>query len=204
MSVKWKQHTAYAQFILDEFFLAEIKARSGWWANKFAGQIGVKGRFQKGKHQFFYRVESNFSRPFTYSHISDDLNYGNQGTPLAHVYGSNFAELLGELKWENKKWGANFFTNYSFHGSNKDGFNYGADIYAPYINRPFELGHFIGNGIQRNFFRAQLTVNYSILRKRPLKLFIQNLLVHDVQNDQTNYTVVIGLRSMLWNDYRNY
>jgi hypothetical protein len=203
-SAKWKQHTAYFQFIIDEFFLAEIRARSGWWANKFGGQLGVKGRFQKGNHKFFYRAETNFSRPFTYSHISEELNYGNQGTPLAHVYGSNFAEILGELKWEREKWGANFFTNYSFHGSDKDGFNYGADIYQPYINRPFELGHFIGSGIQRNFFRTQLTVNYSILRKRPLKLFIQNILFHDVQNKQTNYTVVIGLRSMLWNDYRNY
>lgn len=204
MSVKFNQHTAYFQFILDEFYLAEIRAHSGWWANKFGGQFGVKGRLQKGKHQFFYRVETNFARPYTYSHISDDLNFGNQGTPLAHVYGSNFIELLGELKWQREKFGAKLFTNYSLHGSDKNEFNYGADIYLPYTNRPYELGHFIGNGIQRNFFRTQLTINYKVLKFGNLKAFVENIFMYDVQNAQANYSIVIGLRSMLWNDHRNY
>lgn len=204
MSAKWKKHTAYFQFVLDEFFLQEIRARSGWWANKFGGQLGVKGRFSKGKHKFFYRTEMNFVRPFTYAHVSEELNYGNQGTPLAHVYGSNFAELLGEFKWQKERLGAKLFTNYSFHGSDKDGFNYGADIYLPYTNRPFEKGHFIGNGIQRNFFRAQLTFNYEVFRNKELKVFAENLIEYDVQNAQSYYTLVVGIRSMLWNDRRNY
>jgi hypothetical protein len=204
MSAKFKQHTAYFQFVLDEFFLAEIKAHNGWWANKFGGQLGVKGRFQKGENKFFYRVESNFARPFTYSHISDDLNYGNQGTPLAHVYGSNFVEVLGELKWQRNRFGAKFFTNYSMHGSDKNGFNYGADIYLPYINRPSEYNHFIGNGVARNFYRAQFTFNFKILERGYLKGFAENLFVYDVQNAKANYTLVVGLRSMLWNDRRNY
>jgi len=204
MSAKWKKNTAYFQFILDEFFLEEIRARSGWWANKFGGQVGIKGRFNIGKHLFFYRAESNFARPYTYSHLSDELNYGNQGTPLAHVYGANFAEVLGEFKWQKDKLGAKFFTNYSFHGSNKDGFNYGADIYLPYTNRPFEKGHFIGNGVQRNFFRAQLTFNYAVMKHGNLKAFVENLFVYDAQNAKADYTLVVGLRSMLWNDRRNY
>lgn len=204
ISAKWKRHTAYFQFILDEFVLAEIRAHSGWWANKFGGQLGVKGWLDKGAHKFFYRVETNFSRPYMYSHLSEELNYGNQGTPLAHVYGSNFAEILGELKWQKDRMGAKVFTNYSFHGGNKDGYNYGADIYLPYINRPFEYGHFIGNGIQRNFFRAQLIFNYEVFKSKPLKVFAENLFEYDVQSAQSYYTLVIGLRSMLWNDRRNY
>ena len=205
VSVKWKGHTAYSQLILDEFLLEEIRAHSGWWANKFGVQLGIKGRFEKGSHQFFYRVESNISRPYTYSHLHAGLNYGNQGTPLAHVYGSNFAEVLGELKWEYNQFSAKFFTNYSFHGSDKDGFNYGANIYTPYINRPHELGHFIGNGVQRNFTRAQLTFRYQFWRKRLTDhVFIENLFLYDAQQAKGFYTVTLGLRSQLWNDYRNY
>ena len=59
----WKKHTFYSQFILDEFYFAEIKAKSGWWANKFGGQFGVKGRFSKTKNKLFYRLEYNFARP---------------------------------------------------------------------------------------------------------------------------------------------
>lgn len=205
MSAKLKQHTIYSQFILDEFFLAEIKAHSGWWANKFGGQLGVKGRFRKGlTHQFFYRLESNFSRPFTYSHLSEELNYGNQGMPLAHIYGSNFVEVLGEFKWKHKKFGAKLFTNYSFHGSDKDGYNYGADIYQPYINRPYELGHFIGNGVQRNFMRVQVTVNYRPWKRFPMEAFAENLFMYDAQQAKGFNTIVVGFRSQLWNDYRNY
>lgn len=203
-SVKWKRHTAYFQFILDEFLLAEIRAKNGWWANKFGGQLGIKGRFKKGQHLFFYRLESNFARPFTYSHLQNGLNYGNQGVPLAHIYGANFAEVLVELKWNRKKFGAKLFANYSLHGSDKNDFNYGADIYQPYINRPYEFGHFIGNGIQKNFARVQLTANYIPWKSYPVQVFAENLFLYNVQEAKTYTAIVIGIRSQLWNDYRNY
>jgi hypothetical protein len=111
---------------------------------------------------------------------------------------------LGELKWSHKRFGAKFFTNYSFHGSNKNGFNYGANIYEPYINRPYELGHFIGNGIQRNFTRVQLTLNYKILNHGSLSGFVENLFLYDAQQAKGVNTIVVGVRSQLWNDYRNY
>ena len=200
----WKEHTFYSQFILDEFFLAEIKAHSKWWANKYGGQFGVKGRFTENANKLFYRLEYNFARPFTYSHLSKDLNHGNQGFALAHPYGANFMELLAEVKWSNKRFFGELFANYYLRGGSQDGFNYGEDIYLPYINRPFEYGHFIGNGRAFNGSKVILTFGYQLLKKGKVNAFIENHFNANSINSKVNYTFVVGVRSQLWNDRRNY
>ena len=204
LNAYWKEHTFYSQFILDEFYFAEIKAKSGWWANKFGGQFGVKGRFKRGKNNFFYRLEYNFARPYTYSHISEELNYGNQGSPLSHPYGSNFMELLAEFKWQQNKLSAKLFTNYYQRAYNKDGFNYGNDIYVPYINRPFEYGHKIGQGQGFNGTKTILGAGYQVMKAGELNAFIENHLDYNTITNKVDYMLVIGLRSQLWNDHRNY
>ncbi|MDX2359320.1 MAG: hypothetical protein QNK23_00845 [Crocinitomicaceae bacterium] len=200
----YREHMFYAQFILDEFYLAELMAKSKWWASKYGGQFGFKGRFKKNEHSFFYRAEYNFVRPYTYAHISSDLNYGNQGSPLAHPYGSNFMELLVEFKWQHKKLFAKLFANYYVRGANKDGFNYGSDPYLPYVNRPYEYGHYIGQGQQYNGLNSMLTVGYQVLEHGKLNAFIENHVRYSTLDNATRYTLVVGVRSALWNDYRNY
>ncbi len=204
LTAKYKKHTLYAQFILDEFVWAEIRTKSGWWASKFGGQLGVKGRFNKIGHDLFYRVEYNFARPYTYSHLSDDVNYGNQGRVLAHPYGSNFHELLVELKWQHGKWFGKVFANYFLRGKDKDGFNYGNDVYTPYINRPYEYGHTIGQGQGFNGTKVVLTSGYKVMKHGKLNAFLEHHLGYTTLDNKLNYRLVVGLRSMLWNDYRNY
>ncbi len=205
LSADWKEHTLYSQFILDEFYLAELRAKSGWWANKFGGQVGLKGRFNLAGEKFFYRTEYNFVRPYTFSHLSQELNYGNQGYALAHPYGSNFMEVLGELKWEDKKWTCSLFANYVLSGKDHDGYSYGGNIYASYTNRPYEYGHFIGQGIQENRFNGIITASYKLLSHGDLRVFAENHFRYSTQNNPNwNYMLVVGLRSRLWNDYRNY
>src|SRR3989338_116084 len=204
LSAKLKKHMIYGQFILDEFVLAEIRAHSKWWANKYGGQFGFKGRFVSGNNKFFYRLEYNFVRPYTYAHISDEINYGNQGNPLAHPYGSNFMELLGELKWSNGKWWVNVFANYFSRGADNNGYSYGGDIYASYTLRPYEYGHKIGQGVHFNGTKTLVTVGYEILKHGKLNAFIENHFNYTTLDNRLKYTVVVGVRSLLWNDYRNY
>ncbi len=198
------RHTIYSQIILDEFYLSELRAKTGWWANKFGAQLGVKGRFEIGKHHFFYRGEYNFVRPYTYSHISKELNHGNQGYSLAHPYGSNFMEILGELKWNLNKWSAKLFVNYAVKGEDQDGFSYGGDPYQPYVNRPFEYGHYTGQGNQVNRFNAILSGSYQIMEQGNLQVFMENHFRFATNQSSMNYMLVLGIRSQLWNDYRNY
>ncbi len=204
LSANWKEHMFYSQFMLDEFNLGELRKKTGWWANKFGGQLGFKGRFALGANKFFYRIEYNFARPYTYSHLSEELNYGNQGNPLAHPYGSNFMELLAEIKWQWKKMYVRLFSNYYLRGNDKDGFNYGGDIYNPYINRPSDYGHYIGQGQGFNGTKTVVMFGYELLEHGKLNAFLQHHLNYATLDSKLAYTFVIGLRSQLWNDYRNY
>lgn len=204
LSAKFKQHMLYGQFILDEFYLAEIKAKSKWWANKYGGQIGVKGRFKTGAHNWFYRIEYNAVRPYTYAHISEEINYGNQGGVLAHPYGSNFMEILAEVKWQHKKWFGKLFSNYFVRGGDKDGLSYGGNIYQPYTLRPYEYGHYIGQGVQNNGTKTILTVGYEVIDHGKLNAFVENHMNYSTLDNAYRCSIVVGIRSALWNDYRNY
>lgn len=203
-TAQYKYFTFYSQFIIDEFLLSEIRARSGWWANKFGGQLGVKANFKKNHHRFFARTELNFVRPYTYAHLNDKLNHGNQGRPLAHPYGANFAEVLAEVRWAKAHWRGQFFVNYAQRGRDLDTLNFGTDIYTPYINRSDEFGNFIGQGVATNSW----LIRFRIARKLP-KLFATSAFAeynmrYTVQSNSVQHLVSVGLRTNLWNDYRNY
>ena len=204
-SIKIKQHAVYSQVVIDDFDVNQIKNRTQWWANKYGAQLGVKGRFKYTNKNFFYRCEFNFTRPYTYSHKTSSQNYANQGYALAHPYGSNFYEILGELKWQNKKWIVKVFANYFMHGADKkDGLSYGGDIYASYDIRPYEFGNTIGQGIKNNGVRLMFTTSYLLDKGSNLQVFMEHQLRANTSYSQPVYQIVVGLRSCLWNDYRNY
>lgn len=204
-SVKYLKHTLYGQAVLDEFLLSELKAKSQWWGNKYGGQIGIKGRFIESGQPFFYRIELNFVRPYTYSHASTGQNYGNQGFSMAHPYGANFSEALAELKWQHQKWIVKGFANYFLHGSNEtDSVNYGGDIYTSYNSHPKEYGNYIGQGLKNNGVRIMLSAAYLIDKSINLQLFVEGHLRKNLAYSEPDFQLVVGIRSCLWNDYRNY
>lgn len=202
--VHWKRNVVYSQMILDEFNLGEIRAKTGWWANKFGIQLGFKSHLKSKIGNWFYRVEYNFVRPYTYAHIDELHNYGTQSTTLAHPLGSNFHEVLGELKWQKNKWLAKAFVSYRLQGINTDTLNYGYDIYEPYINRPSDYGNFTGQGKGVNNLHFMLTIDYTIVPSIRLHAFLENHVNYSSLNNTIRYYPVIGIRSQLWNDYRNY
>jgi hypothetical protein len=197
-----EDYTIYGQFIIDEFNLAELRARTGWWANKFGGQLGIKkNNMSKG---LFYRLEYNFARPYTFAHVSEELNYGNQGAALGHPYGANFMEILGEIKYSLRDWKFTVFGNYYVSGTDRDGYNYGTNIYLPYTNRPSEYDHYIGQGTQLNGLNAQARILYKVLDYGNLHAFAEYNLGYTHQFNMTDHHLVFGVRSLLWNNYRNY
>ena len=206
ITFKYKKHRLYSQFILDEFFLSEFRNNSGWWANKIGGQIGIKGWLGEGANTFFYRVECNAVRPYTYSHLTPMQNYGNSNSTLSHPLGANFAEILGEFKWQNNKWLFKLFLSYGLCGLDKNNLSYGSDNYQPYTLRPYDFGVFIGQGEKVNFVRTNLQLNYLFSKKGALAIFGELAWRCDLMNGAfaLQYLPVVGLRSQLWNDYRNY
>lgn len=204
LAAKYKGHTLYGQLVLDEFNLTELRAKTGWWANKFGVQTGIKGRFKLLNSNAFYRVEYNGIRPYTFAHINSLQNYANQGMTLNHPYGANFHELLVEFKYQKDNYLIKLFGSYILKGLDKDGFSYGGNIYQPYFLRPYEYGHHIGQGTGINAAKCILTLDYTIKSSLRLHVFLENHLNYSTLANQLNYVPVVGIRSQLWNDYRNF
>ena len=206
-SVKFINRTMlYGQFIVDEFLLSEIRARNGWWGNKFGGQIGFKGRMKFLKQIFGFRLELNAVRPYTYAHLNSLANYGNQGSTLSHPFGANFAELLGELKWQHQRVFAKATAVFGNQGWDIGGDSYGSNIYQPYTLRPYDFYFRIGEGKRNYFGRLNLFGAYQLSEKGNLQAFGEVQLRFDsaLQDQKFRVVPMIGIRSNLWNDYRNY
>lgn len=207
VAVKIKRLTFYGQVLLDEFNLPDIKARTRWWANKYAIQMGVKTTFRHNQHQFFVRGEMNIIRPYTYSHLSINQSYTNQGSPLAHPNGANLSEILAEVRWQQKRWKGSVFASYSLKGYDIDSVNWGGNIAIPYINRPVELndfGHKIGQGKGNNAFLVLLRAAYTLQPAWRLDAFVEGHFRYNTYLNAPKAQLLLGIRSQLWNDYRNY
>lgn len=95
-----KKAQLYGQFLIDEFFLKEVRARSGWWANKYAVQLGAKVVDVFAVPNLDLQAECNWVRPFTYAHFERFTNYSHYNQPLAHPLGANFREFIGLIRYQ--------------------------------------------------------------------------------------------------------
>src|SRR5690554_6399509 len=166
----------YGQLAIDEFVLKELTSRSRWWANKYSGQIGFKGKEELSIGKLRWLAELNFARPFIYSHLNVSTNYGNQGRPLAHPLGSNFAEVYAEASLQftpkfNLK--GKFFFVQQGGGDGSDTLSYGSDVYMPYTEKPFEYGYKIGGNGKINRYHFSLEANYQLSKKLKIEAFIR-------------------------------
>lgn len=90
----------YGQFVLDEFVISHIRARDGWWGNKFGVQIGGKYVDAFGIPNLDLQGEINVVRPYTYTHGTEYGDYTNYLQPIAHPLGANFQEVVGILRYQ--------------------------------------------------------------------------------------------------------
>jgi hypothetical protein len=198
-----RTHVLYGQLLLDEFVLKEIRGRSKWWANKYGVQIGIKG---KPLHFPAYRIEANLMRPYTYAHINDGQNGGNQGRPLAHPLGSNFVELLAQL--ETKLTGKVLLKPYAvfqLQGFDQDSVSMGGDIYQSYLTHPKEYGNTIGQGITQRNVRIGCELQYEWTQLNSL-LYIDPQAAYSWGEHGDIFTpaITLGWRSCLFQDRKQF
>ena len=173
LNAKWnflKKFSLYGQILLDELNTKELFKNSGWWANKFGGQIGVKYVNAFGIDQLDLQLEYNVVNPYTYSH-RDTLNgfspfsvanYSNHNQPLAHPLGANFREWIGIIRY--KPINTLFLQTRiisALYGDDIDGKNYGQNILLSSDTRPNEYGNFIGQGNKTTIFNVNLDISYA-------------------------------------------
>lgn len=163
--IKWnafKGVSVYGQLVLDEFLLSHIRARDGWWANKFAGQVGVKYIDAFGVSNLDLQLETNIVRPFTYSHGTRYASYTNYRQAIAHPLGANFKELIGVVRYQPiGRLNIVGKMIYADGGSDLTG-NYGTNILTGNNTRVLELGNKIGQGVPLKRMFVSLTASYMI------------------------------------------
>ncbi|WP_438963812.1 gliding motility protein RemB [Winogradskyella sp.] len=213
---KWNNKVnIYGQFILDEFSLSDVKAGEKSWKNKFGFQLGAKYFNAFKIDNLLLQLEYNQVRPYTYSHNSIILNYAHFNQPMAHLWGSNFRELVLIGRYNYKRWfaDAKFIIGqrgYDFNTTD-DSFNYGGNIYADEDNRVSDTGIKIGQGNKTKSFMTEIQAGYLINPETNLKLFT-NIIYRDFNPeaitastmDSNTFWFSIGIRTDLFNWYNDF
>ncbi len=204
----------YSQFVLDEFLLDELVAdakdlvkpdvarQSGWWANKYAIQLGLKTFDLFGLKGIGFQTEMNLARPFTYSHGNSKQNYGHLNRALAHPLEANFVESISFLSYSNNNSLAELKFQYYQQGLSTDSTNFGEDIFKPYQSRRSEYGNYLGQGVNRTITAIGLTYNYILVPETNLRLFGDFTIRNQKSKvTRTDIFLSVGIRSNITNRY---
>jgi len=189
-----KRFQVYSQVNFDEFVLSEMKSGDGWWANKWSLQFGGKYVDAFGLKNLDLQVETNFIRPFTYSHNDTIANYTHYNQPLAHPLLANVQELVGIARYQPaKKWYITGRLNVWQQGSDTANMNYGNNIFLPSDTKPKEHGYYFGDAKPLKGVNGNLYLAYEWKENFFLE---SNLLVRKLTGTNTSTTISFGIR---WN-----
>ena len=175
-----KNNHLYGQIILDEFLSNEvfknITARNdtnvpkGFWGNKQGFQVGIKGWNLFWIKNLYYQFEFNWVRPFTFTHVTIEQNYGHNNQSLAHPRGANFMESVNVLRYRKDNWLIEGKFTYANYGLDTNATSYGGDIYQSYLQRDGEYGHEMIQGLDTKLFTWQLRAEYMLNATWDLRL----------------------------------
>jgi len=198
--------TLYGQFMFDEFTAKEVFAGNGYWANKWAMQIGFRGSDLFKVKNLNYLAEFNTARPYTYAHFDRVSNYGAMNQPLAHPFGANFREFLGIMNYSYKRFDLQGQLSYANYGLDPAGLNYGKNIFLPYGTRVQDYGNTISQGIKTNLFFGEAKVSYLLNPKYNLRAELGGVLRRESSDlgSQNTSLITIGLRSTFRNLYQDF
>ena len=168
LDASWRiknRFVVYGQFLLDEFNLNLIRSQPHWWANKYAGQIGVRAFDFLGVDRLDLLLEYNRCRPYTYSHKRPTQSYSHFNQPLAHPLGASFSEAVFEVRYKpGYKWFVTVTAIYARTGgdSSLTGRNYGANILRSYDTRVTEFNSRMFMGKTQELMIAECMLSYMV------------------------------------------
>ncbi len=218
LSAKYKWNNKvniYGQFVVDEFSLSDITGGEKSWKNKLGFQLGVKYYNAFKVDNLLLQAEYNQVRPYTYAHNSIILNYAHFNQPMAHLWGSNFRELVLIGRYNYKRWFADAKVIIGERGFDfntpEDSFNYGGNIYGDEDIRVSDTGIEIAQGNKTSSFMTELQAGYLINPQTNLKLFT-NIIYRDFNPQAITASTTssntlwfsIGVRTDLFNWYNDF
>lgn len=166
LDFKWNflhHFSFYGQLLLDEFVISQLRSGSGWWANKFGLQGGLKYIDVANISNLDVQVEANYGRPYLYTHFKVSQNFSHYGQPLAHPLGANFYELIGVVRYQPlNRLNLKASLAYSVTGLDTAGINLGQNIFKNYSTRYQEYRNRTGQGDKTTIIYADLYMSYMI------------------------------------------
>ncbi|MEP7109204.1 MAG: capsule assembly Wzi family protein [Ferruginibacter sp.] len=188
----------YGQFLLDEFNLKQVRANTGWWANKWGLQLGAKYVDAFSIPNLDLQFESNRVRPFTYSHYSSVANYTHYNQPLAHPLGANFQEFIGILRYQPApKWYITAKIIYYKQGLDSlNGRNFGGNPFLDNTSRTGDYGYDIGGGRKATCFNGMFQLSYEVWENLYFDLSAQqrNYKIENTSVQNNTTLVTLGIR----------
>ncbi len=211
MSYRIKQKMmVYGQLMIDEFLFSELFAGDGWWANKYAFQLGFKSydTFIPGLK---VQTEFNYARPYTYSHRTSGRSFSHYGQPLAHPLGANFIESVNILSYQKGRWFGKVELMYAIQGLDTLSSNVGADVLLSYDTRDNDYGNKTLQGIRSTTFLTDVRLGYVINPTTNLRVelgatlrnFKPEIQTDGLQSLKTTY-IHFGLITALNNKYYDF
>ena len=197
MDFKWlvtPGFSLYGQLVLDEFLLDRIREGNGWWANKFGFQLGGEYIDVFGIENLDAQLETNWVRPYTFSHDTPFGSYSHYRQPLAHPIGANFKEFVGVLRYQpTGKLNLSGRLIWSNYGADTDTTNWGGDILLNNTTREQEFGNEVGQGVSTDLLYGDFTISYQF--KHNLFFDLKHVYRRldsdlDIQDRTTHYTSV--------------
>lgn len=166
----------YSQFMLDEFLMAEVRKRNGWYANKQALQFGVNAYRVFGVKGLHLRGEYNYIRPFMYTHSDTRQNYAHMGQPLAHPYGSNVKEAIAHGDLERGRWVFALRASMAWMG-NDSTTSFGNNIFRPESDRATkpngrkqDYDYRMGGYAESELFHAEASAGWTVDPRSALRV----------------------------------
>ncbi len=197
--------TLYSQFMFDEFTVKEVFGGKGYWANKYAFQLGVRGSDLFKVNNLNYLLEYNMATPYTYAHYARITSYSNQSQPLADPLGANFREFIGLLNYSYKRFDFQGQLMYAIYGLDPEGLNYGKNILLNYNTHVQDYGNKIGQGLKTNLYYGEVKASYLLNPKYNLRIELGGVYRRENNGIPSNTGLVtIGLRSAFRNLYQDF
>jgi hypothetical protein len=192
-----KRFQLYTQVNFDEFILKEMKKGDGFWANKWAWQLGGKYVDAFGVKNLDLQAEVNMVRPFTYSHNDTIANYTHYNQPLAYPLMSNVREFIGIARYQPApKWWIQGKLIAWQQGSDTAGHNFGNNIFLDNDTRYMDRGNRFGQAQALKGVNADLWVSYEWMENFFLEA---SLMVRRLTGSATSTMPSLGIR---WNMHR--
>lgn len=191
----------YGQVLLDELVTREVFSGSGWWANKWSLQAGLKYVNAFGVDHLDLQLEHNRVRPYTYAHADPANSYTHYNQVLAHPLGANFKETLLLLRWQPvTRLTLQARIIHARIGENTSFLNWGGDPLLDYNTRVQDYGNRIGQGLSSRINLLGLDATWALAHNLflDLKLFYRNKDSEDDARDVNTLVFSAGFRMNLW------